>query len=84
MSSGRVVERSICEIENVPCWLLVADIEIFTPRSRSLTSDRLASLIGGRIATCKEIIEEHSGTIDNTSSFVALRFFAQIGALDVS
>src|SRR5437016_1720092 len=58
------IERTIREIESVPCWLLVADIENFTPLSRSLTSDKLAELIGGWIATCKEIIEEHSAMID--------------------
>ena len=58
------VARTIREIENVPCWLLVADIENFTPLSRSLTSDRLATLIGGWVATCKEIIEEHQGMMD--------------------
>jgi adenylate cyclase len=58
------VERTIREIENVPCWLLVADIENFTPLSRSLTTDKLATLIGGWVATCKEIIEAHQGTID--------------------
>jgi adenylate cyclase len=58
------IERTIREIENVPCWLLVADIENFTPLSRSLTSDRLATLIGGWVATCKEIIETHGGMID--------------------
>jgi adenylate cyclase len=57
-------ERTIREIENVPCWLLVADIENFTPLSRSLTSDRLATLIGGWVAACKEIIEAHQGMID--------------------
>jgi len=57
-------ERTIREIENVPCWLLVADIENFTPLSRSLTSDRLATLIGSWVATCKEIIEAHEGMID--------------------
>jgi adenylate cyclase len=56
--------RTIREIENVPCWLLVADIENFTPLSRSLTSDNLATLIGGWVATCKEIIEAHEGMID--------------------
>jgi adenylate cyclase len=56
--------RTIREIENVRCWLLVADIENFTPLSRSLVSDKLAMLIGGWVATCKEIIEEHSGMID--------------------
>src|SRR5712692_5070679 len=58
------VARTIREIENVPCWLLVADIENFTPLSRSLTSDKLATLIGGWVATCKEIIEAHEGMID--------------------
>jgi class 3 adenylate cyclase len=58
------IERTIREIENVPCWLLVADIEDFTPLSRSLTSDKLAELIGGWVASCKEIVEEHSGMID--------------------
>ena len=58
------IESTIRNIENVPCWLLVADIENFTLLSRSLTSDKLAELIGGWVATCKEIIEVHSGMID--------------------
>src|SRR5437660_12512191 len=57
-------ERTIREIANMPCWLLVADIEDFTPLSRSLTSDALATLIGGWVATCKEMIEAHKGMID--------------------
>jgi adenylate cyclase len=59
-----LVERTIRQIENVPCWLLVADIENFTPLSHSLTNDKLATLIGGWVATCKEIIEAHEGMID--------------------
>src|ERR1041385_7767055 len=59
-----VIERTIREIENVPCWLLVADIENFTPLSRTLTSDRLAVLIGSWVAKCKEVIESHEGIID--------------------
>jgi adenylate cyclase len=58
------IEGTIRNIENVPCWLLVADIENFTPLSRSLASDKLAELIGGWIASCKEIIEVHDGMID--------------------
>ena len=58
------IECTIRAIENVPCWLLVADIENFTPLSRSLTSDKLATLIGSWVATCKEIIEAHQGMID--------------------
>jgi adenylate cyclase len=57
-------ESTLREIANVPCWLLVADIENFTPLSRSLTSDRLATLIGGWVVICKEIIETHDGMID--------------------
>src|SRR5436309_9479221 len=59
-----LLQRTIREIEHVPCWLLVADIENFTPLSRSLTSDRLAMLIGCWVATCKEVIEANEGTID--------------------
>jgi class 3 adenylate cyclase len=55
---------TIREIANVPCWLVVADIENFTPLSRSLTSDQLAVLFGGWVAACKEIIEGNEGTID--------------------
>ena len=42
----------------------MADIENFTPLSRSVTSDRLATLIGSWVANCKEIIESHEGMID--------------------
>lgn len=59
-----LAERTIREIENVPCWLLVADIENFTPLSRSLTSEKLAALIGGWVGACKEIIEANDGMID--------------------
>jgi adenylate cyclase len=58
------IESTIRNIEDVPCWLLVADVENFTLLSRSLTSDKLAELIGGWVATCKDIIEVHSGMID--------------------
>jgi len=44
--------------------LLVADIENFTPLSRSLTNDELATLIGGWVATCNQIIEAHEGAMD--------------------
>jgi adenylate cyclase len=59
-----IAERTIQEIENVPCWLVVADIVDFTALSRSLVSERLAALVGGWFATCRSIIEEHDGTIN--------------------
>lgn len=55
-----IAQRTVREIQNVPCWLLVADIENFAILSRSLTSDKLAMLIGGWVAACKQVIEEPS------------------------
>src|SRR4029077_7270847 len=57
-------ERTIREVANKPCWLLVADIQDFTPLSSTLTSDELAVMFGSWVATCKEIIEAHDGMID--------------------
>jgi adenylate cyclase len=59
-----IADRTIQEIEKVPCWLLVADIVDFTALIRSLVSERLAALVGGWFATCRKIIEEHDGTIN--------------------
>jgi class 3 adenylate cyclase len=59
-----IAERTIQEIEKVPCWLMVADIVNFTALIRSLVSERLAALVGGWFATCRKIIEEHDGTIN--------------------
>jgi adenylate cyclase len=63
-SQTTIAERTVQEIEKVPCWLLVADIVDFTALSRSLVSERLAALVGGWFATCRKIIEEHDGTIN--------------------
>jgi adenylate cyclase len=52
------------QIEEIPCWLLVADIKNFTPLSLELLSDKLATLVSSWLAMCKEIIEEHAGTVN--------------------
>jgi adenylate cyclase len=59
-----IEEQTIRETASIPVWLLVADIENFTPLSRSLTSDDLALLVGSWVASCKTIVEEHQGEID--------------------
>jgi adenylate cyclase len=59
-----IAQQTIRETANIPVWLLVADIENFTPLSRSMVSDKLATLVGGWVAACKEIVEEHHGEID--------------------
>jgi adenylate cyclase len=51
-------------IEDVPCWLLVADIKNFTELSRKLASDKLATLVSSWLATCKQIIEKHGGMVN--------------------
>jgi adenylate cyclase len=59
-----MAQQTIRETANIPVWLLVADIENFTPLSRSMVSDKLATLVGGWVATCKDIVEENHGEID--------------------
>ena len=51
-------------IEDVPCYLLVADIQNFTPLSRELLSAKLAMLVSSWLATCKDIIEKHGGIVN--------------------
>jgi adenylate cyclase len=52
------------EMENLPCWLMVADIKNFTPLSRTMANDELATLVSDWLATCKEVIEGHQGAIN--------------------
>ena len=59
-----MAQQTIRETANIPVWLLVADIENFTPLSRSMVSDKLATLVGGWVSACKEIVEENHGEID--------------------
>jgi adenylate cyclase len=59
-----ILQQTIRETANIPVWLLVADIENFTPLSRRMESDHLALLVGSWVAGCKAIVEEHGGEID--------------------
>ena len=59
-----MAQQTIRETANIPVWLLVADIENFTPLSRSMVSEKLATLVGTWVAGCKEIVEGHHGEID--------------------
>jgi len=59
-----LIQRTLREIENIPCWLLVADIRGFTPLSRRMQSEDLDVLLGAWIFTCKEIIENQHGIIN--------------------
>jgi len=57
-------QRTLHEVANVPCWLLVSDIRNFTPLSRNMEIGGLEALVGTWISMCKEIIEKHHGTIN--------------------
>jgi adenylate cyclase len=59
-----VAQKTSREIANILCWLLVADIRSFTPLSHSMPSTDLDVLLGAWIFRCKEIIENHHGTIN--------------------
>jgi adenylate cyclase len=59
-----VTQRTLREIENIPCWLLVADIRGFTPLSRSMQSEDLDVLLGAWIFRCQEIIESRHGIVN--------------------
>ena len=58
------MQRTLREIEKIPCWLLVADIRGFTPLSRQMQSEDLDVLLGAWILTCKETIENQHGIIN--------------------
>jgi adenylate cyclase len=59
-----VMQRTLREIEKLPCWLLVADIRSFTPLSRHVQSEDLDVLLGRWIFSCNEIIENRQGMIN--------------------
>jgi len=60
----KIMQRTLREIESIPCWLLVADIRGFTPLSRQMQSEDLDVLVGAWIFSCKKIIENQHGIIN--------------------
>ena len=59
-----IAELTIRGIQHIACWLLLADIQDFTPLSTQLPVERLASMLGGWLSACKQIIEERGGSIN--------------------
>jgi len=52
------------EISNEPCWLLLADVEGFTPLSQRLEPSVLAVIMGRWLRSGKKIIEEKGGVVN--------------------
>jgi len=63
-SKTEMMQRTLREIETVPCWLLVTDIRDFTPLIRHMQTEDLDVLLGAWIFSCKKIIENQNGTIN--------------------
>ena len=59
-----ITQRTLRQVEDVPCWLLVADIRNFTPLSQGMKADALETLVGRWVGACKEIIENNHGLIN--------------------
>jgi len=76
-----VMQRTLREIETVPCWLLVADIRGFTPLTRQMQSQDLDVLVGAWILSCKEIIENQHGIVNK---YLGDGFFAYWREADTS
>lgn len=75
-----VMQRTAREIEDVPCWLLVADLRGFTPLSREMPSEDLDLLLGGWIFSCKEIIENQHGIINKYLGDGFLAYWREVSA----
>jgi adenylate cyclase len=62
--SGGAGTMTIKATETSNRWLLVADIEKFTALSQTLPGDELAKYVGTWISACQDVIEKHSGEIN--------------------
>ena len=74
-----LLQRTLREIENIPCWLLVADIRGFTPLTREMQSEDLEVLVGAWIFTCKEIIESRHGIVNKYLGDGFLAYWPEAG-----
>jgi class 3 adenylate cyclase len=51
-------------IRNVPCWLLLADIQDFTPLSQRLAPEELAQMVGRWLRASRDTIKAEGGTVN--------------------
>jgi hypothetical protein len=59
-----VTQRTLRQIENIACWLLVADTRNFTPLTQSMRTEGLETLLGNWLSARKNMIEKHGGEIN--------------------
>jgi adenylate cyclase len=66
-------DLTMAEIKIVKCWLMVADLEGFTPLSQRLPAEELAPAVGRWMADCQEILLKQQGVL---AKFLGDGFFA--------
>ena len=57
-------QMTVREMQQVPCWFLIADIENFETLTNTMETDVLAHVMGEWLATCNGLIHDHRGTIN--------------------
>ncbi len=55
---------TVMNVRSETRWLLLADLEGFTPLSQRLAPDALATLVGQWVRAGREIVESHGGTLN--------------------
>jgi adenylate cyclase len=55
---------TVQEVRQETRWLVLADIEGFTPLSQRLTPDELATLVGQWLRGGREVVEAHGGAVN--------------------
>lgn len=69
----QATEKTVQDIKSVNCWLLIADMECSTQLAQRLPENEAPRVMGRWLADCKQIVDDHSGTINK---FLGDGFFA--------
>lgn len=62
--AGRGRSRAESSIPGERCWLVLAHLDSGTRVEQALPPDRIPSAVGGWMDRCREIFEDHFGTLD--------------------
>jgi len=63
-AAGVEYDRTLCEVMNKNCWLLLLDIIGFTELSQSTNPDELSNMMGKWMLSCSGLIESHGGSVN--------------------
>lgn len=57
-------DKTIQDIKQVNCWLLVADVEDYTKALQRMPPEQVSQITALWLSECKQIVEDHGGTIN--------------------